>query len=163
MTLTFKKNSDLQNDNSHIFSQMPPVWIFEIHISLFCCMYQNEGTKTFNLYSDLILLSVFILLLQAQVLRSVRNLPWTLHIFLKHFIIFLMWFSQLMVSHMEKIKESAEYENNYLISWSFILHCSNLFLDYVIRQAFKIVLFLFCNLVQIPTLHPPWRNHCTCD
>lgn len=68
-----------------------------------------------------------------------------------------------MLSHMERIKESAEYENYYLISWSFILDCSNLPLDYVMRQVFKMVLFIFCNLVQIATLHPPWRNHCTYD
>lgn len=68
-----------------------------------------------------------------------------------------------MVSHLERIKKSTEYENNPLISWSFILDCSDLSLDYVIRQVFKIVLFLFCNLVQISTVHPLWRNHCTYD
>lgn len=72
---------DLQSDNSHIFSQRLLVWIYEIHISLFYFMYQNEETNTFNLCPDLILLSVFIMSWQAQVLKTVVSLPWTAHIF----------------------------------------------------------------------------------
>lgn len=111
-------------------------------------MYQYEETNTSNLYSDLILLSIFILLLQAQAVKFTNKLAKDSEYFLKTFYNFSDIFSIGGFSH-GRHKKSAEYENNYLILSSFILYCSNLSMDCVTRQAFNIIVFLLINLLLI--------------